>query len=395
MDTASASFGSEWMLSSDAHVVEPPDLFTSRFPQDLRPFAPQTVTVDGKEWWLVQDQLGIPIINAARAGDRYDPVEDRRQRLTFSEDVPAYGYEPDKWLKAQEADGVWGGVVQCSAGLLFYGLIQRPDVMTAICRIYNDFAYDFTSYNPERMKFCAMLNIDDIDDAISEAERAASRRAVALMLPVDTASGYEGTHYDRLWEALSDIGLPLHFHIATARYPCVWRPHVLKRSGMVNWADLQIRITLTDLILSGVFDRFPSLQFVSVENEGGWAPHWLARMDWHYQNNFRWVGLNRLAEGRVPSDYFRSNIRISFTEDASFVRNREDVGISRMMWGSDFPHAEGTYPRSHSNLSDQFAHVPPTEVRALVRTNTQHLYGFNPPSVKTATDLVHGGASLR
>ena len=67
--------------------------------------------------------------------------------------------------------------MQCSAGLLFYGLIQRPDVMTAICQIYNDFAFDFASYNSERIKFCAMLNIDDMDDAISEAERGASRRA--------------------------------------------------------------------------------------------------------------------------------------------------------------------------------------------------------------------------
>jgi predicted TIM-barrel fold metal-dependent hydrolase len=372
-----------WMLSSDSHIVEPPDLYTARFPAALRSLAPQTLTVDGKEWWLVQGQLGIPIINAARAGDRYEPEQTRRQRMTYEDDVPVYATDPGEWLKAQEADGVWGGVVQCSATMLFYGVIERPEVMDAICRVYNDFALDFASGHPDRIKVCAMLNIDDLDVAIAEAQRSAARGAVALMLPLDTGLGYEGTHYDRLWAALAEIGLPLHFHIATARYPTVYRPHVLKRSGMVNWADLQIRVTLTDLILSGVFERFPELQFVSVENEGGWVPHWLARMDWHYVNNFRWVGLNRLADGKKPSDYFRSNIRVSFTEDRSFVRNRDDVGIDRMMWGSDFPHAEGTFPRSGEYVEDQFAGVPFDDLRQMVATNTAGLYGFELPDQRS------------
>jgi predicted TIM-barrel fold metal-dependent hydrolase len=379
MDTKLNAAEPTWMLSSDSHVVEPPDLFTSRFPTALRPFAPQTVMVDGKEWWLVQGQLGIPIINAGRAGDRYEPEQTRRQRMTYEDDVPLYAIEPDEWLKTQEADGVWGGVLQCSATMLFYGLVERPDVMDEICRIFNDFSLDFGVGYPGRIKVCTMLNIDDPDVAIAEAERCASKGAAALMLPVDTGLGYEGTDYDRLWSALSDIGLPLHFHIATARYPTVWRPHVLKRSGMVNWADLQIRNTFTDLILSGVFERFPRLQFVSVENEGGWVPHWLARMDWHYFNNFRWVSLNRLADGKKPSDYFRSNIRVSFSEDPSFVKNRADVGVDRMMWGSDFPHAEGTFPRSGDYVHDQFAGVPFDELRQMVATNTAQVYGFKLP----------------
>jgi predicted TIM-barrel fold metal-dependent hydrolase len=386
MEAKPSTVESRWMVSSDSHIVEPPDLYTARFPAALRPFAPQTVTVDGKEWWLVQGQLGIPIINAARAGDRFEPEQTRRQRLTYEEDVPVYAVEPGEWLKAQEADGVWGGVAQCSATMLFYGVIERPDVMDEICRIYNDFALDFASGHSERIKVCTMLNIDDQDAAIAEAERCASSGAVALMLPMDTDLGYEGAHYDRLWSALSEIGLPLHLHIATARYPTVWRPHVLKRSGMVNWADLQIRVTLTDLILSGVLERFPNLQFVSVENEGGWVPHWLARMDWHYFNNFRWVGLNRLADGKRPSDYFRSNIRVSFTEDASFVKNRADVGIDRMMWGSDFPHAEGTFPRSGEHVQDQFAGVPFDDLRRLVSTNTAELYGFDVPEMAISRD---------
>ena len=369
-----------WMISSDTHVVEPPNLFVDNFAADLVDHAPRTVTVDGKEWWSAQGELDPPVVNPARAGDRYDAEDVRRVRMTFADDVPAYAYEPAEWLKALESDGIWGGVLQCSAGLIFYSSEHDPHVMNEICRIYNDFAAEFAEYDPDRIKAVHMLNFDNTQWAAAEAVRAKDSGAAGLMIPVATAAGYESDEYDDLWPVLEELGLPLHFHIATTRWPMQWRSHVTTRSGMVNFPDYHVRLALTDLILSGVTERYPGLQFVSVENEGGWVPHWLDRMDWHYKTNFRWAGTHRFKNELLPSDFFRTNMFVSFTEDPAIVRDRHAVGVDRMMWGSDFPHAESTFPRSAPYLSHQFDGIEAGEREAIVFGNAARLYGFDAPT---------------
>jgi uncharacterized protein len=160
--------------------------------------------------------------------------------------------------------------------------------------------------------------VHDIDGAIAEAQRTC---AAAFMIPVGTSPGYESAEYEKLWAAAEEIGLPLQLHIGTIRHPLLWRARLRVRAGMVNLPDYQVRIALTQLIISGVLDRYPRLKFVSVENDDSWVPYFLQRLDWHYTNNGRWVGEYRLRDGRLPSDVFRENVWIGFSEDPILVQN--------------------------------------------------------------------------
>jgi uncharacterized protein len=136
--------------------------------------------------------------------------------------------------------------------------------------------------------------------------------------------------------------------------------------------------------MSGVFEKFPNLKIVSAENEGGWLPFFMMRMDWHYENNFRLTGGVRFSNARMPSDFMHSNIWVSFIEDPTFVRVRDSIGYERALWGSDFPHAEATFPNSASIISRMFDGVPDDERIAMTRTNVMKLYGFDEREILAA-----------
>ena len=111
-----------------------------------------------------------------------------------------------------------------------------------------------------------------------------------------------------------------------------------------------------------------------------WAPAWLRRMDWHYLNNFR---LNRpgymrkLKDGALPSDLARRNLMISFSEDDILVSLRHEIGVDQLMWSTDYPHAEGLFPRTREIGDQLFAGVPAEERTSMVRDNAIRTFGFD------------------
>ena len=114
-------------------------------------------------------------------------------------------------------------------------------------------------------------------------------------------------------------------------------------------------LSLCDLIFSGVFERRPRLTLAIVEL--AWAPHLLSAMDYTYRERpaRRFTGsrpaLAKAGDGMLPSDFFRRNVVLSVQEDAIGIRLRHVIGTGNMMWGSDYPHSELTFPRSRKILA--------------------------------------------
>jgi predicted TIM-barrel fold metal-dependent hydrolase len=130
------------------------------------------------------------------------------------------------------------------------------------------------------------------------------------------------------------------------------------------------------MIFSGVFERYPDLKLSIVEHELAWAPHFLRTMDWHYKELSQ-VAPHRFEEGRVPSDFFHSNIYMSFQEDDIGIMLRSIIGVDNLMWGSDYPHAESTWPNSREVLDRVLEGVPEAERRKIVCDNVARLYNFS------------------
>ncbi|HEX4614667.1 MAG TPA: amidohydrolase family protein, partial [Stellaceae bacterium] len=82
-------------------------------------------------------------------------------------------------------------------------------------------------------------------------------------------------------------------------------------------------------------------------------------------------------EGMLPSDFFHRNIVLSFQEDAIGIRLRDVIGVDNMMWGSDYPHSESTFPQSRKILVEILAGVSDDEQAKIAGGNTGRVYNFD------------------
>ena len=135
-------------------------------------------------------------------------------------------------------------------------------------------------------------------------------------------------------------------------------------------------ISMSDMIFSGVFERHPDLRLAIVEFELSWLPYVLTNMDYTYRERNE-EALYRFKGDTLPSDFFARNVYLSFQEDAVGIRLRDRIGIDGMMWGSDYPHSESTFPRSRQVLDEILRDVPEAERAKIVCHNTARLYGFD------------------
>jgi predicted TIM-barrel fold metal-dependent hydrolase len=367
------------ILSSDSHVFEPPDLWTARIDAAFRDRAPRMQRINGVDQLVVEAQQvisGIGLIS--NAGARFEAPETISSRGRF-EDVPPGGYDPAQHLADMRLDGVAGEVLYPSQGLFYFRVVDTP-LMSAIFRAYNDWLADFCTTDRARLKGIAMINLDDVQDGIRELERAARTGFAGAMIteyPLEDRR-YDQPEYEPFWAAAQALDMPLSLHTATRRQGKI------RGAGEQTLRDASSRATkafypatsMCDMIFSGVFERYPSLKLVIVEFELAWAPHLLSTMDYTYRERHE-EAFYRFKDGLLPSDCFRRNVSLSFQEDAIGIRLRDTIGVDNMMWGSDYPHSESTFPQSRKILAEILAGVPQDEQAKIVGGNAARLYHFD------------------
>ncbi|MGH7096480.1 MAG: amidohydrolase family protein [Stellaceae bacterium] len=367
------------VLSSDSHVFEPPDLWQTRIDRAFRDRAPRIERIAGTDQIVVEaDQAlsGIGLIS--NAGARFDAPETLSAAGRF-EDVRRGGYDPAQHLKDMALDGVAGEVLYPSQGLFYFKIADTP-LMSAIFRAYNGWLAEFCHTDPARLKGIAMISLDDVADGIKELERAARLGLSGAMIteyPLEDRR-YDQSGYEPFWAAAAALGMPLSLHTATRRQGRI------RGAGDRTLRDASSRATkafypalsLCDMIFSGVFERHPRLTVAIVEFELAWAPHLLATMDYTYRERHG-EAIYRFKSGMVPSDFFRRNVVLSFQEDALGIRLRDLIGVDNMMWGSDYPHSESTFPQSRRILAEILAGVPDDEGARIAAGNTARVYNFD------------------
>jgi len=317
-----------------------------------------------------------------QAGQRFeDPSQ--IDFLGVWEDVRKGGYDAHAMIKENEEDGVWGSCLQPSQGLFWYRL-PDSELLSAICSAYNDWITDFCKPYPERLKGIGMLNVDDVDEACQELERCKRLGLVGVFIPVSPLPDRPYRHpiYERLWWTAQDADMPLLLHIATNRSGvpgCEFTINISELTGAGrSTTDHWVRYSLSAMLFAGVFDRYPRLKIGSVEHETAWIPHWLKQMDFTYRERPVFTKGWKSREGMLPSDYWRRNMFVEFMEDDLGVEMRKHIGVENMLWGSDFPHAESTWPQSKQFLDRIFDGVPEEDRRKITSDNAAKLFGFRP-----------------
>jgi predicted TIM-barrel fold metal-dependent hydrolase len=253
-----------------------------------------------------------------------------------------------------------------------------PELRLHSARAYNDWLAETFGASSNRFAGAAMIPLGDIDASVAEIERVANLGLRTIMLPISPPDGapYNLEQYDPLWAAAQSHGLPVSFHVGTGSNPVTERG---AGGAVINYVEVGLGAprALAYFAASGVLERFPELHVVMVECGAGWLAWLLERMDEAYEEHAVWVN-PKLAE--PPSFYVRRQGHVTFGNDAAGVVNRAFTGIEPLLWASDYPHPEGTWPHTQETLERIFADVDPAEREPITYDTTARLYGLTAPS---------------
>ena len=381
------------VISQDSHVIEPPDLWTSRIDRKFKDRAPHVVRGEEQDQWWCDGRVVQGMGFAINTGLRFEDAS-KITDVGRLEAVPPGGYLPDEHIKDMKIDGVDGEVLFPSYAFKLYNVVADGDLLTECLRVYNDWVGEFCNSFPDQLHGIAMLNVDDVAAGVKELERCAKLGFVGAMIPVfppvypHEGRRYWSPEYEPLWAAAQDLEMPLHLHILTNRRCFDEAVHdqnsLVPAAGgdptpaFLSCHDHWPRMSLGDIIFSGVFDRYPKLRVGAVEFELSWIPHFLDRINYTYQQRgTARFGQKPLGDGMLPSDYFHRNGFAGFQEDALGIRDREIIGVDNIMWGSDYPHTESTFPRSRQILEEILQDCTEPEKAKIAGGNAAKLYNLN------------------
>jgi predicted TIM-barrel fold metal-dependent hydrolase len=367
------------LISSDSHVYEPQDLWTARMESQFKDRAPRVISQEDGDWWYCDSRKVAGTGAGSQTGRRFENPDELSRTDRF-EHVRQGGYIPEARIKDMDLDGVAAEVVYPTIGFLLYNMVEDSQLLTACFRSYNDWLAEFCNAYPDRLKGVALINLDDVQEGVSELQRA---RKIGLVGALMTAypridRPFSSPEYNPFWTAAQDLDMPLGMHIATYR-PGPDQLHGfqdidrLSPAFLAN-ADHWVRMSLADMIFSGMFERYPRLKVGTVEQELSWIPHFLDRIDYTYTQRARRSYWHRFKGDVLPSDFFHRNVFCSFQEDALGIRDRATIGVDNLMWGSDYPHQESTWPKSRQILDKILEGVPEEEKVKIAGGNVARVY---------------------
>jgi predicted TIM-barrel fold metal-dependent hydrolase len=359
------------MVSADGHVQEPSDLWRTR--------------VDKK----YSDRLPGVVQNPS--GEKFQKTEGfrpiRLRNIKFEgEDAlrNASGHTPEERLADLEADGVECEILFPNKGLTMWA---TPDAefSQAMCKVYNDWAWEtFSDFN-DRLSPMACVATGDMDGAIAEIERCAKLGFRGLSLPCKPVWGppdhekpnYNLPEFDPLWACIQDVNLPITFHVSTGRDPRTSRGN---GGAVINYAVHSLAPTMepiANLCGSGVLDRFPKIKFGSIEAGIGWVAWALTAMDEAYRAHHMFV---RPKLKQLPSDYFKQSGFASFQEDKPGLDLAREHGlVDNFLWANDYPHHEGSWPHSAQAIERSMGNLDDGERAKILGVNSARIFGFDIP----------------
>jgi predicted TIM-barrel fold metal-dependent hydrolase len=337
-------------------------------------------------------------------------AEERRQRQglfekDFMQEFESEGaeglsgaWDPERRIRELESDGtvaevvfpdsIVAGGVPFGAGIGMNSRRIDPELTLAGARAHNRWLKDLCEASPGRRGGIAPIPIDDIDVAVEEIHWV--RKALpqgGVMLPAGTGSLplYHDPRYEPIWSACEDLGLPVHIH--TGSGPPEYGDYPFAPILYVCEAPWFAHRPLTFVMWSGVFERHPGLRWVMTEQGAGWIPSLLQRWDGLFDTPmFRHLrGELRLK----PSEYWARQCFVGasmLTPEECRVRHK--IGVATMMWGSDYPHPEGTWPHTKEKLHATFEGVPEAEMRAILGETAAGVYGFDPVALAPDVERV-------
>jgi predicted TIM-barrel fold metal-dependent hydrolase len=368
--------------SADSHldlIYLPPDTFTARMDRRFGDRIPRVVERDGRQVWVSAGSVLGPYAT-------YGPgVTGGKRGRVLAEAGFASGKQtrpsnPAQRREDQERDGVEAeviyGIIGISRGLFTNQGVGDAETLAAIYGAYNDYVAGFNRSMPGRFFGLGCLPTHDARLAAEEVRRCAMLGLKgAVFVPWGSAMPVWHEMWDPMWSAAEETDLVISFHVfegggATVGYEVkgLRRPDVIGSWTVV--APLQMDEICVSVILSGVCERHPRLRLVLGESGIGWLPYVLERLDDTYEERLA----DDLRLPLPPSAYFKRQMYATFQKDFHGVRAMAQLAPDNVMWGSDYPHRDGTWPFSRKAIEEQFRDIPEPIARKMLWENVRRVY---------------------
>jgi len=382
------------VISSDCHAGLPPERYRDYLDSQYREAFDAALPLQLRAMKEMAEKFLVADVNAAW----------RRGR----EKALAGAWDHDERVRVLDADGIAGevlfpdGITEMNtppfgAGLSLPTEGVAPELQWAGARAHNRWMAELCQMAPERRAGVALVPLWDVDEAVREVVWAREHGLRGVLLPCawGPLAPYHHPKYDPLWVACQDHGIVIHFHSGAAPMEDYFGPLPLPGQpppaepppdlpgavgiyiSEVAWYTAR---PITFLIWGGAFERFPGLRVAVTEGTSIWVPEYLELLDQRYSETHYSAKLGdyRSHLSMKPSEYFHRNVALG----ASCMPRREAelrhaIGLEGIMWGSDFPHPEGTWPETRRQMLDTFRGLPEEEVAAMLGGNAARVYGFD------------------
>jgi predicted TIM-barrel fold metal-dependent hydrolase len=384
----------EWSLGpivdADAHIDPPYSMWADYLPAHLKTLAPIIEEGDECDFIVFEgNRRPVRMINnqAGRTGKDFKMVG------KLSEQRAAW--DPAQRLADMDADGIDTSILFGGGPLGTF----NSELYIASYEAYSRWVMDFCSADRRRLQPIGYVPMRDIDETIEQVKRLAKMGFRAINIPAfpqnpdgwSTTSGvkalkegqisaltgdprgarqYSQPQFDPLWSTICDLGLATTFHLG-ARVPRFGEKQFFLAD--MPMSKLSMAEPIGIMIFSGVFQRFPDLRIASVESGVGWFAFFAEYMDRTWEKQRYWTE-SPLTE--KPSFYMARQVFGSFIQDRAGVLSRELPGAHNIMWSSDYPHSETTFPHSRSVITRDFEGIPERDTRDIICNRARTFYGL-------------------
>ena len=382
-------------ISADSHVVEAEDVFIG-LPERFGDDAPRVMhagTVDDAiiipakgprgvrkrmGWAGMRVRDGVTINRRSGHKPEVDNLTDAKAAALLDK-----GYDG---LRAGIRDGAQRHACQDLDGVEaeflypgFFGMFSfdNTELLVACQKNYNDWLHDYATASNGRLFGLAAIPVQDPTAAVKELRRVIKIGYKGGLIPCTAPyeTPYHDPVYEPIWALAEEAGFPLSMHVGTNAYvPPQYRNKNEPRDSIFDYANAPAAVqrTLVQLICRGVASKHPNLKFVVSEFNGGWIGHWLDRVDQGMAREARFKGEE--PTGEPPAEVWKRQFYCTIEDDRPAILTRELIGVENLMWGSDYPHVDSTWPCSLDVLDEIFDGVSESDRNKITNENVKALY---------------------
>jgi uncharacterized protein len=377
------------VIDVDTHLSEPYTLWTERAPAKWKDLVPQVKTVEGKRQWVIDGDKVLGPLSAVSCikagGDKSRGNEFFRYTL---ENVHPGSYDIKARLQFMDSEGIWAQIMY--PNLLGFGGQRAatfdPELRLVCVQIYNDAMAEFQQESGGRLYGMAYMPWWDVEVAVKETERCHKMGIKGINTnssPQDHGIADLGQSYwNPLWEICSDLRMPINFHIGGSTEAgdffgkSSWSSQSDDRklalgSTMLFMHNAQV---FANIIYSGILERYPKLNFVSVESGIGWMPFMLEALDYELEEA---APKSKSLLSMKPSEYFRRQIYACFWfEQRGFRAAVDALGVDNIMFETDFPHPTCLYPNALDHAARTLEGMSFEDKRKLLGGTASRVYSI-------------------